>query len=91
MTMDGVSLTPMKSTSPMYTVLQMQDLSEDEAGAAGDDSEDERRHAAMLADVRAAGGANRKRKRRDVLISEAYPESEYNLNPAAASGGGAPL
>ena len=37
----------------------------------------------MLADVRAAGDANRKRKRRDVLMSEAYPESEYNLNPAS--------
>jgi hypothetical protein len=61
----------------------MQDHSEDEAAAAGSDSDDERRHAAMLADVRAAGDGNRKRKRRDVLMSEAYPESEYNLNPAS--------
>lgn len=60
-----------------------QDHSEDEAAAAGSDSDDERRHAAMLADVRAAGDGNRKRKRRDVLMSEAYPESEYNLNPAS--------
>jgi hypothetical protein len=60
-----------------------QDRPEDEAADAGSDSDDERRHAAMLADVRAAGDGNRKRKRRDVLMSEAYPESEYNLNPAS--------
>ena len=88
--------------SPVYTLLQgpltvdfteptilvfTQDRSEDEAADAGSDSDDERRHAAMLADVRAAGDGNRKRKRRDVLMSEAYPESEYNLNPASGGGG----
>lgn len=40
----------------------------------------------MLADIRSAA-AGSKRKRRDVMVSEAYPESEYNLNPASASAG----
>ena len=82
---------PGPESSRSSPIVALQDHSEDEAAAAGGDSDDERRHAAMLADVRAAGDAGRKRKRRDVLMSEAYPESEYNLNPASASGGEAAL
>ena len=50
---------------------------------------------AMLREVLEAAGAGegaRKRARRDpnaAVVSEAYPESEYNLNPGAASSGAA--
>ena len=57
---------------------------EDEAEEAGDE-EDEARHAVMLAEVRGAAG-DRKRKR-VVVASEAYPDSEYNLPPTSGSAG----
>ncbi|EFJ43959.1 hypothetical protein VOLCADRAFT_121361 [Volvox carteri f. nagariensis] len=65
---------------------------DDEEGDEGDE-----RHRAMLRDVlgataAAGSGGARKRARRDAnaaVVSEAYPESEYNLNPGAASAGGA--
>ena len=57
---------------------------EDEAEEAGDE-EDEARHAVMLAEVRGAVG-DRKRKR-VVVASEAYPDSEYNLPPTSGSAG----
>ena len=57
---------------------------EDEAEEAGDE-EDESRHEAMLAEVRGAVG-DRKRKR-VVVASEAYPDSEYNLPPTSGSAG----
>lgn len=43
------------------------------------------RHEALLAEVRGAV-ADRKRKR-TVVASEAYPDSEYNLPPTSASAG----
>lgn len=46
------------------------------------DEEDNIRHEAMLAEVRGAAG-DRKRKR-VVVASEAYPDSEYNLPPTSA-------
>ena len=57
---------------------------EDEAEEAGDE-EDKSRHEAMLAEVRGAVG-DRKRKR-VVVASEAYPDSEYSLPPTSASAG----
>lgn len=33
------------------------------------------------------GTGKRKRKGPDTVVTEAYPESEYNLNPLAASAG----
>ena len=49
--------------------------------AADSESMDEEAHAGLLADVRAElRGKGAKRKAH--LISEAYPESEYNLQPA---------
>lgn len=80
---------------PLTCILlaRCQDLSEDEGGTrtgadAGDeDSDDDERHAAMLADIRGGDASGRKRKRRDAVISEAYPESEYNLNPVSATAG----
>lgn len=72
----------------------MQDLTEDDGAAGreaadGEDSDDDERHTAMLADIRGGDEAGRKRKRRDVVVSEAYPESEYNLNPVSATTGAA--
>lgn len=57
---------------------------EDEPEESGDE-EDESRHEAMLAEVRGAVG-DRKRKR-VVVASEAYPDSEYNLPSTSASAG----
>ena len=49
--------------------------------AADSEGVDEEAHAGLLADVRAElRGKGAKRKAH--LISEAYPESEYNLQPA---------
>ncbi|GLC47246.1 hypothetical protein PLESTF_000895000 [Pleodorina starrii] len=69
---------------------------EDDEGGDGDGDEDDERHRAMLEDILGAadggGGGARKRARRNpnaAVVSEAYPESEYNLNPGAASAGGA--
>jgi hypothetical protein len=56
---------------------------DEEEGEEGE--EDEERHAAMLAAVRGGGRAGT--RRRAPLLSEAAPESEYNLQPGAASGG----
>ncbi|PNH08472.1 U3 small nucleolar RNA-associated protein 14 [Tetrabaena socialis] len=66
---------------------------EDEEGGEEEEEVDEEQHLAMLRDVLAAAGGDagtRKRARRDPnasVLSEAYPESEYNLNPGAASAG----
>ncbi|KAK9806336.1 hypothetical protein WJX72_010623 [[Myrmecia] bisecta] len=54
----------------------------DEEGA---EEEDEAKHQAMLDAVR--GKDVQRRKRREVVISEAYPESEYNLQPSVLSAG----
>jgi U3 small nucleolar RNA-associated protein 14 len=54
----------------------------DEAGAAASEDEEaeEERHAAMLQAVTGgAGRAGRKRKRERDVVTEVYPESEYNL------------
>lgn len=55
-------------------------------GEQSDDEEEDARHQAMLEAV-SGGTGKRKRKRTDVVVTEAYPESEYNLNPMAASAG----
>ena len=52
--------------------------------------EDDERYRDMLAAV--TGGEGRpavvaRKRRHDVLVSEAYPESEFNLNPNAATAG----
>ena len=57
---------------------------EDEAEEAVDE-EDESRHEALLAEVRGAVGD--RRRKRVVVASEAYPDSEYNLPPTSASAG----
>lgn len=60
--------------------------SSDEEHEAGENEEaDGMRHEALLAEVRGAV-ADRKRKR-TVVASEAYPDSEYNLPPTSASAG----
>ncbi|GLI69141.1 hypothetical protein VaNZ11_013698 [Volvox africanus] len=49
------------------------------------------RYRAMLREVLGDEAAARRRARRDpnaAVVSEAYPESEYSLNPGAASAGG---
>lgn len=51
---------------------------------AQDPTKDAARHASMLADVRGSTG-DRKRKR-PVVMSEAYPDSEYNLPPTSSTG-----
>ena len=69
------------------------DLSSDTEEDAADSDEDEpedpameaARHAAMLAEVRGSAG-DRKRKRM-VVASEAYPDSEHNLPPTSSAGG----
>ncbi|KAG2441194.1 hypothetical protein HYH02_010038 [Chlamydomonas schloesseri] len=70
---------------------------EDEDGLGGEDDadeEDEERHLAMLRDVLEGGGkggragGKRARDPNAAVLSEAYPESEYGLNPGAASSGG---
>lgn len=63
--------------------------SEDEAAnSSEEDAEDPAveaaRHAAMLAEVRGSAG-DRKRKR-VVVASEAYPDSEHNLPPTSSAG-----
>ena len=63
-----------------------QDFSDESDQSARECSEDEKRRA-MLEAVSGGGGGGRKRKRRDTVVTEAYPESEYNLNPMAASAG----
>lgn len=55
-------------------------------GEQSDDEEEDARHQAMVEAV-SGGTSKRKRKRTDVVVTEAYPESEYNLNPMAASAG----
>ncbi|KXZ48222.1 hypothetical protein GPECTOR_29g127 [Gonium pectorale] len=71
------------------------DEEDDEQEEDEEGEEDAERHGAMLRDVLGAVGAggdgSRKRARRDpnaAVVSEAYPESQYNLNPGAASAGG---
>ncbi|GFR45758.1 hypothetical protein Agub_g7173 [Astrephomene gubernaculifera] len=70
------------------------DLEEEEDGEDEGEDEDDERHRAMLREVLEAaegGTGSRKKARRDpnaAVVSEAYPESEYNLNPGAASAGG---
>lgn len=66
---------------------ELEDLGED-------DSADEEAHRAMLEEALAAAGAKGglKKRRADpnaAVVSEAYPEAEFNLNPGAASAGGA--
>ena len=68
------------------------DLSSDTEEEAANSSEEEAedpaveaaRHAAMLAEVRGSAG-DRKRKR-VVVASEAYPDSEHNLPPTSSAG-----
>lgn len=74
--------------------------SEEEGGEGESGEEDEEdaehaeaRHAAMLAAIRGAGagseGRQRKgaRRRREVVVNEAYPESEYNLGESWMTNG----
>lgn len=51
-------------------------------------AEEAARHAAMLADVR--GPASDRKRKRAVVMSEAYPDSEYNLPPTGAAGNDTP-
>lgn len=53
-------------------------------GQAQDAAEEAARHAAMLAEVRGSAG-DRKRKR-IVVASEAYPDSEHNLPTTGSTG-----
>lgn len=59
-----------------------------EGGSSGEEEDEEAaaaRHAAMLEAVTTSGGAaaaRKRRKAREVVVTEAYPESAYNL-PAA--------
>ncbi|XP_074286816.1 uncharacterized protein C57A7.06 [Silene latifolia] len=67
-------------------------LSEDEdiGGNTDDDSDDDERHARMLHNITgipAEGFAGKKRKRKSV-VSEAYPESEFNPSHGVLSGDG---
>ena len=69
--------------------LGLQDSSDEQGQSTGEQSDEEdedARHQAMLEAV-SGGAGKRKRKRTDVVVTEAYPESEYNLNPMAASAG----
>ncbi|KAG2423906.1 hypothetical protein HXX76_014959 [Chlamydomonas incerta] len=72
-----------------------EDEDEDDMDGEGDEEDDdEERHLAMLRDVLEGGGkggragAKRARDPNAAVLSEAYPESEYGLNPGAASAGG---
>ena len=67
-------------------------FSEDEEGEH-EQSDDEDRHQRMLADVSTAvagSGPRGAARRRATLLNEVYPESEYNLQPTAASAGEIP-
>ncbi|KAG2495048.1 hypothetical protein HYH03_006979 [Edaphochlamys debaryana] len=73
--------------------LFLDDDDDDEEEEQEDEDMDEEAHTAMLREVLAAadGGRSAKRARRDpnaAVLSEAYPESEFALNPGAASAGG---
>ncbi len=63
--------------------------SDDDEGAEPADDE---RYRDMLAAAtgrqRDADALRQRRRRRDVLVSEAYPESEYNVSAQAATAGG---
>ena len=70
------------------------ELSDGEPSSDDDEDEgeveDDERYRDMLAAV--TGGEGRpavvaRKRRHDVLVSEAYPESEFNLNPNAATAG----
>ena len=61
------------------------DEQEDDDDVEEDEDEEDPRHEAMLAEVRGAVG-DPKRKRA-VVASEAYPDSEYNLPPTSTSAG----
>ena len=60
---------------------------------AEEEPEDDERYRDMLAAATGrprsadAGPAGRRKRRHDVLVSEAYPESEYNLSAQAATAG----
>ncbi|KAI3427018.1 hypothetical protein D9Q98_006960 [Chlorella vulgaris] len=64
----------------------------DDAGSGEEDEEGDEaaaaRHAAMLEAVTGGGAAAARRKRRvkEVVVTEAYPESAYNLAPSANDG-----
>eukprot|EP00897_Mesotaenium_endlicherianum_P003509 jgi/Mesen1/3186/ME000184S02248 len=71
------------------------DGDEDDDDDDDDDSEnDEERRQGLIAavtgrDASQLGRPGERRRRRNVVLSEGYPESEYNLNPAAAAGAAA--
>ena len=53
--------------------------------------EDDERYRNMLESATGSSEPRAARKRRhDVLVTEAYPESEFNLNPNAATAGAVP-
>lgn len=68
------------------------DFSDDSADDEGSEPEDDERYRDMLAAATGGGGGERgaaRKRRHDVLVTEAYPESEFNLNPNAATAGAA--
>jgi len=67
-------------------------LSDEDDDEGGAEPADDERYRDMLAAAtgrpRDADASRQRRRRRDVLVSEAYPESEYNVSTQAATAGG---
>lgn len=88
-------LVQQQSTEPQSMEASGAELSDEEPSSDEEEDElqDDERYRDMMAAV--TGGQDRpavvgRKRRNDVLVSEAYPESEYNLNPNAATAGAFP-